>query len=129
MFLTGKIEEKPKMVLTFEDEDDDFVRRLIPPFDGLLPISHELSNNIYRAEIEIQELDDLRKPTGEDEVLEEVSETLINVIHNFSLCRNHFLKRCKYLFQFLPIFYNESLILQKGFQINCSYCFPTRFSF
>lgn len=126
MFLTGKIEEKPKMVLTFEDEDDDFVRRLIPPFDGLLPISHELSNNIYRAEIEIQELDDLRKPMGEDEVLKEVSETLRNVIHNFSLRRNHSLKRCKYLFQFLSMFYNESLILQKGFQINCCYCSPIR---
>ncbi|XP_046822126.1 myosin-2 heavy chain-like [Vespa crabro] len=71
MFLLGKMEEKPKMVSFFEEEDDDFVRRLIPPFDGLIPISHELSNNIYRAEIEIQELDDLRKPTREDDVLEE----------------------------------------------------------
>lgn len=93
MFLTGKIEEKPKMVLTFEDEDDDFVRRLIPPFDELLPIFHELSNNIYRAEIEIQELDDLRKPTIEDEVLKLVSEMSMNIIYHFFFCHNHSLKR------------------------------------
>lgn len=77
-FLNGKMKEKPKMVSVFE-EDDDFVRSLVPPFDGLLPISQELSNNIYRAGIEIQELDDLRKPTIEGDVLKEVSKTSINV--------------------------------------------------
>ncbi|XP_015190531.1 PREDICTED: uncharacterized protein PFB0765w-like [Polistes dominula] len=66
MFLTGKIEEKPKMASAFE-EDDDFVRRLISPFDKLLLIFHELSNNIYRVEIEIQELDDLRKSMREED--------------------------------------------------------------
>ncbi|KAI4504407.1 hypothetical protein M0802_000878 [Mischocyttarus mexicanus] len=66
MFLTGKMEEKPKMVSVFE-EDDYFVERLPPPFDKLLPIFHELSDNIHRIEIEIQKLDDLRKSMREED--------------------------------------------------------------